>query len=203
MVSDFSTEYSNRTDGELLQLASDRHSLTTEAASALDTELRRRNFTESDRIEHQRFVKRPQKRESRSHRRKIFGMLNSRFTWIDLLWALAAMALISFTYLALPQPYRMKADWQEAAVYVMIPSIVIVVTGKSTLWRKSVFWISLVISSAIHLVVVHAWTKRVPDLSHAQGKGAAFLGFFLFLAVFGLVSFLRRNIYGKEESGTV
>jgi hypothetical protein len=48
MLNDFSTEYSERSHDELLQLASERHSLTTEAASALDAELRRRNLTESD-----------------------------------------------------------------------------------------------------------------------------------------------------------
>ncbi len=47
MLNDFSTEYSERSDDELLLLASDRASLTTEAAAALDAELRRRNLTES------------------------------------------------------------------------------------------------------------------------------------------------------------
>jgi len=54
--SDFSAEYSERSDAELLQLASERNSLTAEAADALDAELRRRNLTEFDRVEYQRFV---------------------------------------------------------------------------------------------------------------------------------------------------
>ena len=52
---DFSTEYSQRGDEELLHLATQRHSLTTEAVAALDAELSRRNLTESDRVEHQKF----------------------------------------------------------------------------------------------------------------------------------------------------
>jgi hypothetical protein len=67
MVIDFSTEYGQRNDDELLHLASERHSLTAEAATALDAELHRRNLTESDRVEHQRFVKRQEQRESRNH----------------------------------------------------------------------------------------------------------------------------------------
>ena len=69
MPIDFSTEYSERSDDELLQLATQRHSLTTEAAAALDAELRRRNLTDSDRVEHQRFVTRQEQRESKKHRR--------------------------------------------------------------------------------------------------------------------------------------
>lgn len=51
----FSAEYFERSDDALLQLASDRSSLTDEAAAALNDELRRRNLTESDRIEPQQF----------------------------------------------------------------------------------------------------------------------------------------------------
>ena len=47
--------------------------LTTEAATALDDELRRRNLTEADRIEYQRFVKRQEQREAKGHHRKTFG----------------------------------------------------------------------------------------------------------------------------------
>jgi hypothetical protein len=52
MPIDFATEYSQRSSDELLHLASARHSLTTEAAAALDAELRRRNLIEADRVEY-------------------------------------------------------------------------------------------------------------------------------------------------------
>jgi hypothetical protein len=85
---------------------------------------------------------------------KHFDTLKERLTWLDLLWTLLAMALISFTYLALPSRYHMKPDWQEAAACVMIASVFIVVASRSVFWRKPAFWMSWVISSAIHLVVV-------------------------------------------------
>jgi hypothetical protein len=89
MLNDFSTEYSERTDDELLQLASARGSLTTEAAAALDAELHRRNLTESDQLEHQRFVKRQEQREARKHRRrKAFGTFRDRLSWLDIFWIL-------------------------------------------------------------------------------------------------------------------
>ena len=202
MYTDFSTEYSRQSDDELLQLASERHSLITEAAAALDAELRRRNLTESDRVEHQRFVKQQEQREAKRQRargrRWRFGNLRDRLTWVDLLWGLAAVALISFAYLALPRRDRMGPDWQDAAVIVMLTSVGVAIASRRLLWRKFTFWISLLISSAIHLVVVHAFTQRLGDLDRSQGRGAIFLGFLLFFAVYGSVGLLRRMLYGKE-----
>jgi hypothetical protein len=197
VLNDFSTEYSERSDDELLLLASDRASLTTEAAAALDAELRRRNLTESDQANHQQFVQRNEQREARRRRRKLVGTRRDRGRWLDLLWALVAMTLISFTYLALPSRYHMKPDWQDAAVHVMFASVFIAVAS-SFWWRKIAFWMSLVVSSAIHLVVVHAWIQRVTNLSSGQGKLAVLLGFVLFFAVYAVVWVLRRNFYGEE-----
>ena len=195
MLSDFSAEYSQRSDDELLHLASERHSLTTEAAAALDAELRRRNLTESDRVEHQKFAKRQERREGRRRRWKVPG-LRDRLGWRDILGAFVTMALISFTYIALPSRYHLKPDWQDAAVIVMITSVMVVFTASS--WRKIAFWMSLGISSTIQLVVVHAWTRRIPSLSRGAFKGAAVLGFVLFLVVYGVVRFLQRMLHGKE-----
>jgi hypothetical protein len=193
----FSAEFSERSDDELLHLASDRSTLTNEAATALDDELRRRNLTESDRTEHQQFVRRKDRREAMRRRRKIFGRRSDRSKWVDLFWTLLAIALISSAYIALPNRYHMKPDWQEAAVHVMFASVFIAVVGRSW-WRKIDFWMSLVLSSAIHMLVVHAWIQRVGNLSRGQGKLAILLGCVLFFAIYGFVWFLRRNLYGEE-----
>jgi hypothetical protein len=199
MPNDFSAEYSERNDDELLQLASDRHSLTTEAAAALDAELRRRNLTDSDRVEHQRFVKQQEQREARKHRRKTFGPFKYQMSWRDILWAFAMIALISFTYLALPSRYHfIMPGWRDAAFIAMMTSVIIAIACKSVFWRNFVFWVSLLISSAIHLVVVHALTQPVGNLSRGAGKGAAVLGFLLFLAVFGFLRLLQR-MFNSEE----
>ena len=199
MINDFITEYSERSDDELLLLASDRASLTTEAMAALDAELRRRNLTESDQVKHQQFVKRNEQREARRRRRKIFGTRSDRSKWVDVFWTLLAIALISFTYLELPSRYHMRPDWQEAAVHVMFASVFIAVVGSSW-WRKIGFWMSLFLSSAIHIFVVHAWIRRVGYLSRGQGKLAILLGLVQFFVVYGFVSLLRRNFYGTEAS---
>jgi hypothetical protein len=197
--SDFTTEYSGRSDDELLLLASDRASLTTEAAAALDAELRRRNLSESDQAKHQQFVKRNEQREARRRQRKIFGTRSGRSKWVDVFWTSLAIALISFTYLALPSRYHMRPDWQEAAVHVMFASVFIAVVGSS--WsRKIGFWMSLLLSTAVHMFVVHAWIQRIGHLSRGQGKLAILLGLALFFVVYGFVSLLRRNFYGTEAS---
>jgi hypothetical protein len=197
MFDDFSTEYSQLSDDELLLLASDRASLITAAAAALTAELSRRNLTESDRAKHDQFVRRNEQREAKRRRRKIFGTRKDLATWVDLFFALVAIALISFTYLALPSRYYMKPLWQEAAVDVLFASVFIAVASR-VLWRKIAFWMSLVISSVIHLFVVHAWIQRAGNLSRGRGKVAVLLGFVLFIAVYAFVWKLRREFYGEE-----
>jgi hypothetical protein len=195
----FSAEYSQRSDDELLQLASDRFSLTSEASAALDDELHQRNLTESDRAKHQQFVRRKEQREAMRRRRKIFNTRshsgNWVDNWVDLFWALLATVVISSVYLALPNRYHMKPDWQEAAVHVMFASVFIAVVGRSW-WTQIGFWMSLALSSAIHMFVVHAWIQRAGHLP--SGKLAVLLGFALFFAVYGFVWLLRRNLYGEE-----
>lgn len=192
-----SAEYSERSNDELLQLASDRSSLTDEAAAALNDELRRRNLTESDQTKHQQFVRRRERREATRRRRKIFGTRSDRSKWIDVFWTFLAIALISSAYIALPNRYHMKPDWQEAAFHVMFASVFIAVVGRS--WsRRTSFWMSLVLSSAIHIVVVHAWLLRVGHFSTGQGELAIMLGWVLFVAIYGVVWLLRRNLYGEE-----
>jgi hypothetical protein len=121
MLTDFSAEYSQRSDDELLQVATQRRYLTNEAATALDAELRRRNLTESDRVEHQKFVKRQERREFTGRRRKIFG--KRQFSWLELISTFVAMGVIAWAYFALPKRYHLKPDWEEAAICVMIASV--------------------------------------------------------------------------------
>ena len=199
MPGDFSAEYSERADDELLRLASERDSLTLEAAAALDAELRRRNLSERDQARYQRFLKRSERRDAIRQKVKIWGTWRDRSSWVDVFWAVIVMVVISSIYLALPSRYQMKPDWQEAAVHMMFASVFIAVVGREW-WQKLGFWISLVISSAIHLVVVHAWLRHAGRFSRGNGKLAILLGFVLFFAVYGMVWVLRRNFYGEKPA---
>lgn len=194
MFNDFSTEYAEQSDDELLHLVTDRASLTDEAAAALDAELRRRNLTRSDQMKYQRFAHHMERREFRSRRRKIFG--KRQFSWLELLSAFAAMGLISLAYVLLPNRYHLKPEWQDAAVLVMITAVGIAV-GWRSLWRDSASWMALILSSTMQLVVAHAWVQRSGELSRGAGRLAAFLGFVLFFAIYGCIRLLRRNVYGE------
>jgi hypothetical protein len=190
MFTEFSAEYSQKSDDELLHLATERRYLTTDAAAALDLELRRRNLTESDRVEHQKSVKRKERRESHVRRRKIFG--KRQFSWLELLSLFVAMAAIVAAYCALPTRYHLQPDWEEAAACVMIVSVAVTI-GWRSLWRDIGFWTALILSAAIQLVVVHAWLERAGELNRNAGRVAIFLGFGLFVAFYGCIRLLRNR----------
>lgn len=199
MLTNFSREYAQRSDDELLELATQRHSLTQEAVSALDAELRRRNLTESDRVEHRKFLKRQERREHRVHRRKLFG--KRQFSWRELLSGFVALGVIAWAYFSLPKPYRLKPDWEEAAVCVVIASVFVIV-GWRSLWRNITYWIALILSASIQLAVVHAWVQRAGRLNRSAGKLATLFGFVLFFAIYGCFRLLRRNFYGDGSTAS-
>ena len=199
MSNDFFTEYSQLSDGELLHLASDLESLTTEAATALEAELQRRHLTESDRVQYEKFVERTENREARRRRRRLFGTRKEHTDWFAVFCSVVVMVLLWLFYVALPSRFHMMADWEKSAPEVMIASVILAAFSRPW-WRRISFWFSWMVSSAIHLILVHAWRQRVGDLSRNQGEMAFFAGFLLFGLVFGLVSLLRRNFYGAETT---
>jgi hypothetical protein len=104
MFADFQQEYRELRDDELLQIASDRQSLTDNAKSALDAEIRNRNLTAADLAKHENFVKRGQQRETARRNRILFGGRRTLMAWVRFtLWALLgcyAIALVA-TWLAM------------------------------------------------------------------------------------------------------
>jgi hypothetical protein len=200
MLDKFSTEYAHRTDHELLHFASDRDSLTMEAASALDAELQRRNLTEADLVRHQEFVARVEKRDALRRRQKIFGKpKRDPFPWFEMFCVVVVMAFIWIIYAALPDRFHMSADWEKSMPEVMFASVATAGFGNPW-WRKITFWMSWAISSAINLVIAHAWLQRVGKFSRWQGDIVVLLGFVLFFFIFALVSFLRRSLLGEDVS---
>lgn len=99
MLADFEREYAELSDDELLQVASDRQSLTDDARSALDTEMRSRNLTATNLAKHQNFVKRSEQLETGRRNRRLFGSRRGLLAWVRFgLWTLLvflAAALIA------------------------------------------------------------------------------------------------------------
>lgn len=198
MLNDFSTEYSELTDDEILHIAAERRSLKPEAALALDAELRRRHLSASDQLELQKFVKRQQHREFRNRHRKRFGKRDA-FTWRQALLAFAVMAPIMVAYFALPKRYHLKPSWEEAAADAIIVSVIVII-GRRSLWRDILFWIALLLSSTIQLVLVHSWVEREGPPSRGAGKGALILALILFFVIYGGLRLIRRNFYGETTA---
>jgi len=197
MAHDLFREYAQKSDDELLQLATERESLRDEAAAALDAELSRRRLTHSEEEKHERFVKRKEQIERLHRRRKLLGSPRDVDSWVEFFWAMVAMALIAIAYLLLPARLHMRDDWQEAAIFVMFCSVPLAIFSRSSKGKFAI-WTSLLISSAIHLVIVHAWMKRAGDLGSSNGRMAVLLGFVLFFAVYGLVHLFERTFYGEQ-----
>jgi len=91
LLSEFQHEYAELCDDELLQLASDRQSLTDDAKSALDAEMRNRNLTSADLAKHQDFVKKNEQRETRKKQEVV--RTSARSTRLGPIRALGSLGL--------------------------------------------------------------------------------------------------------------
>jgi len=200
MDNDFTLEYSRRSDNELLRLANDRASLTTQAEAALVAELRRRNLNEADLARHQHFVRRYKQIDSKRRRRRIFGRWSDPSIWIHLLLAVLVILVISAAYNALPSKFHFKPDWQEAAEAVMWVSVFIALGPFNR--RTVTFWVSLVVSSSVHLAVAHAMIQREGTPGRDQSELAIVLGLVLFFVLYFLFWVLRQKFFREEEPDT-
>lgn len=70
---------------------------------------------------------------------------------------------------------------------------VLVTVGWRSLWRDIGFWTALILSSSIQLLVMHAWVQRTGELNRNAGKSGTFLGFVLFVALYGCIRLLRTK----------
>jgi hypothetical protein len=121
----------------------------------------------------------------------------------DLLWAFSLMGLLLLTYFLLPyfaisSRNHSEAGWVDATLFVILASVLIVVATRTVFLRDPVFWMSLVISAALHLLAVHAWSQRVQGFRNGAGKIAVLLGPVLFFAVYRSVRLLQPRFYDEQ-----
>ena len=187
-----------------MQLASGSSSLVDEAKAALDCEMRNRGLTHDDLAKHQNLLKRVEQRETRKKVRKLRRKTDS---WVDgvgtLFWSAFGVALIWIAYLALPPRYHFSPDWQEAAGYVMLASVILVAAGFGPWLKKVAFWISLLISSVTHAFIIHGWIVRTGSLDgygrRAHRDVAILLGPVLFLVVYDADIFSVASCVAKRR----
>lgn len=103
MCPEFQHEYAGLSDDELLALASDPQSLTVDAKSALDAEMRNRALTPADLAEYQSFIKRGQQREREERAWILFGSRRGLLAWVRfVIWAVIGLSVTALvaTWLA-------------------------------------------------------------------------------------------------------
>jgi hypothetical protein len=202
-MTEFFSNYAGLRDEELLQIASDRISLTPEAAAALDAEMVRRTLTSADLTQHEKSVRQQTRREARRGRRKLFGRSRSRESLGDglftFLWAVLVFSLIWIGYVALPGRYHFSPDWEQTSVQVMIATILIAAASRFW-WSRITFWISLTISSTIDAILLHMWIVRFgPPEGRRSLRLPFLLGVVLFGIVYGTGLYLRQKFSGEAE----
>ena len=203
MATDFPREYALRSDEELLEIASDEASLTGEARAALDAEMRHRSLTPADVHKHKQLVEWGRRREAKRKKRKVVGYVGLKIDYlIGAFWTLLVVAVLTAAYVALPSRYHLPPDWEEAARFVMFASVTMGV-ALTSLWRKIGFWLCLLVSSACHGLLLHAWIVRFGSIEGRGHRGEEYLailtGALLFGVVYGTTHLVRRK-FGAEAA---
>lgn len=207
MFTEIQQKYAKLSDGELLQLASERSSLTEEAQVALDAEMHSRKLTVDDVKHHARSVMKSELRETRRRSRKLFGIRLPRQKsgveiLVTFLWMAVAASIILLGYFVLPAKYRLPADWQEAAGYATFGFLFVAAWFFQYWGRTLAFWVSLLIASTAHLLIVHAWIVHVGTdmlwMHRGDVRTAGLLGLVLFFVVYGCALLLHRKFYGER-----
>jgi hypothetical protein len=137
----------------------------------------------------------------------MFGRRADWDSWVDdltiIFWSALVMSLIAFVYLALTARYQFSPSWKDAAMIVMFASVPIAVGGFSN-WRKFAFWIALLISSVLHLFLVHAWIINLGPLTAGRrgtGSLAWVLGFALFFVVLAAGWMVKKRLGQVKDTG--
>jgi hypothetical protein len=126
----------------------------------------------------------------------------------DLLWTFSACGLVLLTFIALPYFamlsghyfLRSYSHWMDPLFFAIISSVIIGAATRTVFLRDFVFWMSLIISSAILFISAHAWSQRVHGFRHSEGKLVGLIGFVLFFVVYRFVRFLQKQLHSEQLS---
>jgi len=193
----FRENYSGLSDEEPLTVAASRADLVHEAVLAMDCEMARRGLTYQEVHAKMRAVARLEYREARKHRRprkanKYF--VASMNVCMLLLVILGVLLLVIFL-----TAYHLVPDgWEYPILDACGGSGMAVLAVQPWLRRTIRFWISLVVSFVLQLLVGY-WIN-VHEAPHSRNglKGAAFLAILAGYAV-GAILFLLMQQLGHQS----
>jgi len=180
MLNDFSIEYSDRSDDELLLLACDRDSLTAEAGAALDAELHRRNLTVSDQVKYQDFVKRNEGREVRT---RLFRTTSFQTNWnrlrvisnvvLDTLIAVLGSAALESSIPRLVPHSGAQVIWRAWIMSIVIASLLGVLATRYRASKTGV-WAWLIPAGVfVFSALLYAFSRSTGFATHFSGYDCA------------------------------
>jgi hypothetical protein len=194
----FQEDYARLNDDELLMIAASRADLVQEATLAMDSEMAKRGLSYQEARAKKREVARLEFKELRRRRpspwvRKYFvARMNG---WMSLLLALGAPTLV----ISLESSHTIPEDWALPILFACM-GVVIAISVVQPWLRKTVsFWLSLVISCAVQLLVGH-WISMHPVPHLRRGlEGAGILAIPLGYAVGAVLFVLLQKLRPKED----
>jgi hypothetical protein len=169
----FSENYAQLIDNELLMVAASRADLVPEAALAINSEMARRGLSDQDAHAKKRDVARLEIEEARKQRPSPKGtkyfVAQIRGRWLLLLLSPTLLVvLLSF-------PHVVPEEWVLPIIFASYGAVIAISAVQPWLRQTRSFWFSLPVAFIVQLFVGHIITVRLAPQSRGELKGAAFL----------------------------
>jgi len=194
----FQDEYAGLSDQELLIIAGDKVDLLEEAALALDSEIKKRGLTYAQAKQLNTETELSESLDSNlskpNNNSKYFADKPHVF------WGLLISAAVVILYLlAVPKQFRIPDEWSEPAVVALLGTAMAPFAVRPRLRKQVSFWLAVLLSAAVQLLVAHWLIFRFPNPSRGAGKliwaGSGLAGYSVGAAVYRLL----QNAQSKQE----
>jgi hypothetical protein len=169
----FQENYAGLSDDELLMIAASRADLVQEAAVALDSEMARRGLSYQEARAKKREVARLEIKEARRHHpsRKGSKYFVAKVNGWMLLLALGVPLLV----LTLMFFHLVPEEWGFPILTVCMGAGIAISVVQPWLRQTVSFWISLVVSCTVQLLIGHWISVHLAPQTRGELKGAAVL----------------------------
>jgi hypothetical protein len=195
----FQANYATLSDDELLAIGAGRADLVREAAFALDSEVARRGLSYQEARTRKRQAARLEFKEATRHhraRKRSKYFVASLNGWMLLLIALG----IPMLFFVLMFSHLVPEKWSFPILTVSMGGVIAVSAVQPWLRQTVSFWISLVASCTVQLLVGHWISAYLAPQSRGESKGAVSLAIVSGYAV-GIPLFrLLQKLEPSQES---
>jgi len=193
----FHENYAGLSDDELLMIAASRADLVPEAVLALDSEMARRGLSYQEARAKKREVARLEVKEARSHHPSRKGskyFVAKANGWMLFLVAIGAPLLVCSLMLA----HLLPVEWCFPTLAVCMGALLAVSVVQPWLRQTVGFWISLVVSCTVQLLIGYWITVYLDPYTRDQLRGAAVLAIVPGYAVGTALFLLLQKLESRE-----